>query len=577
MSKKYNAPTLIIIFCFVVSIGGLYNNLIYSTPDFNIMVIKQLFDPLNLGWVINGGRSLFQVNGLSYINAIFEGLLLTGVILYVTSKHRESRLIRFVMAIILLSNVLSFTYSLARFCFLIAPWHLKPKDLLFDAFFYIANLFWIYISYQILRYFNTQKELQVEFYEENSTQQLYFTDASLWDRAFHPFIDLIVCIMLFSPLMQFYIFKSSGGGYSFGFPSVSKLTFYVMIILCRLLYYLLFETVLGVTPGKLLTETRVINNEGKKPSPVNVAGRTFLRLIPFEALSFFGYKGLHDKLSNTSVVEEKKTGVRGVYYLWVIPAMMMIVYFYGNIQKEYNQYKEKQVFNAKLDQRDNELKNKLQNLTTNDVIALNSAESQNMAEMTTRTFLKAEKIGQDSITFSIVVVHSPDYEEVPEAVIEKAYSAAKSALPRVTFCRRAILAALRQHGETYMNTPDNVIPLTVNNLKYTVKSIDTYFMANITLGLSHDYGPHYFSIDVANNGWKADLINVQVLEGDIKITTPLPLHLNSKGRILEGTTNGSANDYKLYLTVLDTLNRTQLYEVDGNAGQGTSLSIKKIR
>jgi len=345
-----------------------------------------------------------------------------------------------------------------------------------------------------------------------------------------------------------------------------------MIILCRLLYYLLFETVLGVTPGKLLTETRVINNEGKKPSPVNVAGRTFLRLIPFEALSFFGYKGLHDKLSNTSVVEEKKTGVRGVYYLWVIPAMMMIVYFYGNIQKEYNQYKEKQVFNAKLDQRDNELKNKLQNLTTNDVIALNSAESQNMAEMTTRTFLKAEKIGQDSITFSIVVVHSPDYEEVPEAVIEKAYSAAKSALPRVTFCRRAILAALRQHGETYMNTPDNVIPLT-----YTVKSIDTYFMANITLGLSHDYGPHYFSIDVANNGWKADLINVQVLEGDIKITTPLPLHLNSKGRILEGTTNGSANDYKLYLTVLDTLNRTQLYEVDGNAGQGTSLSIKKIR
>jgi len=63
----------------------------------------------------------------------------------------------------------------------------------------------------------------------------------------------------------------------------------------------------------------------------------------------------------------------------------------------------------------------------------------------------------------------------------------------------------------------------------------------------------------------------------MKITTPLPLHLNSKGSILAGTTSGSANDYKLYLTVLDTLNRTQLYEVDGSAGQGTSLSIKKIR
>jgi len=575
MSKKYNAPTLIIIFCFVVSIGSLFNNLMYSTIDFNKILVKQLFNPLNLGWVFERSVS-FQVNGLNYIDAIFEGLLLTGAILYAISKRAESRLIRFVVAIIFLSNILSFVSSFAFFCFIKAPWHLSSKDLLIDGLFYAAHLCWIYISYKILQYFNSEKELQVEFYDGNGTQQPYFTDASLWQRVLHPVIDVVVSIMLFSPLMQLFIYIKSGS-YDMQFSSVSETVLFGMIVLSRLVYYLLFEAVLGITPAKLLTETRVINSEGKTPAPETIAGRTFLRLIPFESFSFFGYKGLHDKLSNTSVVKEKRIGVNGSYYLWVIPATIVIIFIYKPIQHGYTAYKNRQQFNLQRDLYYNELKGKLQKLIPNDFIALNSVESQNAEDMSTHFLLKVEKIGRDSVTFSVLSIHYPAGYEVPEADVEKAYSDAKETLPKVTLRKRALFAALQSYAYTYMNKPNNAIPLTINNSRYTIKSIDTYFMPNIMVFESYGYGANYFSIDLINKGWKADLINVQILEGDIKITTPLPLHLNSVGRHLNGTTSSSDIDYKLNLTILDTLNRKQLYEVDGNTAQGANLSIKKIR
>ena len=75
-------------------------------------------------------------------------------------------------------------------------------------------------------------------------------------------------------------------------------------------YYFILESSFGVTLGKLVTVTRVVNMHGQPPGIGQVAVRTLCRFIPFEPFSFFGSRayGWHDSLSDSYVV--KKGSVR---------------------------------------------------------------------------------------------------------------------------------------------------------------------------------------------------------------------------------------------------------------------------
>lgn len=71
-------------------------------------------------------------------------------------------------------------------------------------------------------------------------------------------------------------------------------------------YYFLFEFVWGRTPGKFALGTLVVNEHGGKPTVGQLIGRTASRFIPFEAVTFFGEAGAHDRLSGTRVVVRRK-------------------------------------------------------------------------------------------------------------------------------------------------------------------------------------------------------------------------------------------------------------------------------
>ncbi|MCA9153695.1 MAG: RDD family protein [Planctomycetales bacterium] len=71
-------------------------------------------------------------------------------------------------------------------------------------------------------------------------------------------------------------------------------------------YYILTEAVFQCSVGKLVTGTRVVNESGGRATFGQIIGRSFARLIPFEAFSFLGGNkpvGWHDKLSGTRVIE----------------------------------------------------------------------------------------------------------------------------------------------------------------------------------------------------------------------------------------------------------------------------------
>ncbi len=72
------------------------------------------------------------------------------------------------------------------------------------------------------------------------------------------------------------------------------------------LYFIICEYFLnGRTFGKLVTNTKVVMPNGNPPGFWPIIGRTILRYLPFEPLSFLlaGDDGWHDKLSGTIVIQ----------------------------------------------------------------------------------------------------------------------------------------------------------------------------------------------------------------------------------------------------------------------------------
>lgn len=96
----------------------------------------------------------------------------------------------------------------------------------------------------------------------------------------------------------------SGGlelGYSFRLGSMMYTVSYVNYFII-VGYYFLCELTMQRTIGKFATNSVVINEFAEAPESSSLIGRSFSRLVPFEAFSCFADRGWHDKWSNTYVV-----------------------------------------------------------------------------------------------------------------------------------------------------------------------------------------------------------------------------------------------------------------------------------
>jgi len=148
-----------------------------------------------------------------------------------------------------------------------------------------------------------------QIYYEGSNTKMITETASAGRRFLNYIIDLL-SFYIFSYIIGIYLGICSaifgfdiswlekmgvGGNYLFGF-------------VLMMIFYTFFEGFFAITPGKLLTGTKVVTENGEKPKFVNILGRTLCRFIPFDAFSFLGDSaiGWHDSISNTRVVKKKK-------------------------------------------------------------------------------------------------------------------------------------------------------------------------------------------------------------------------------------------------------------------------------
>lgn len=90
-----------------------------------------------------------------------------------------------------------------------------------------------------------------------------------------------------------------------GPPVVDNMKYLLLAMALNIVYFGLFESLTMRTPGKFVTNTMVVKNDGTKPDDVRIFLRTLCRLIPLEALSFLWSPGigLHDSFSKTRVVD----------------------------------------------------------------------------------------------------------------------------------------------------------------------------------------------------------------------------------------------------------------------------------
>ena len=128
------------------------------------------------------------------------------------------------------------------------------------------------------------------------------------NRRFVNFIvdQIVVRIIIFGFAFVFGMFLGSiGSDALLDDPVALNMIFIPLGLLLFLLYFVGMEAATGATIGKLLTGTKVVNEQGQKPSFGQIIGRSFARLIPFEPFSFFfgdNTTGWHDSLSKTKVI-----------------------------------------------------------------------------------------------------------------------------------------------------------------------------------------------------------------------------------------------------------------------------------
>jgi hypothetical protein len=141
-------------------------------------------------------------------------------------------------------------------------------------------------------------EKQIKYLFESvyqSYQGIRLLSCSKTVRGLNLLIDLLLILFL-----TIFCAKTlpSGFNQSYGF---------LIVLIIPFTYYLLFETVFGMTLGKLITGSIVVDNDGKRPSFYKILIRTVCRFwIGQIKSSFLNDDIFHDKISSTFVVNKNR-------------------------------------------------------------------------------------------------------------------------------------------------------------------------------------------------------------------------------------------------------------------------------
>lgn len=266
-------------------------------------------------------RNTFFDNGLNFLNILFYSFILIGIIIFYSSRKKDTRLISFTMSVVLVSNIFYFLMSVIYLFIYLMDYYNEASWWIFNILYILKSLILGFISFFVIKQIKAAQNKE-KVADISALDTIEY--ASVWQRFANYLIDSIICILIFSFYLFNIIYNSKNNDWID--PGNVKFIIYLSYFLFNVLYFLFFEIFFGSTPGKFLTQTSVIHNKGKNLNFKTIIIRSLSRHIPLEAFSFFGSSGgWHDILSNTSVIKEPNSGIRGSYYLWLIPFSLVLL------------------------------------------------------------------------------------------------------------------------------------------------------------------------------------------------------------------------------------------------------------
>lgn len=146
-----------------------------------------------------------------------------------------------------------------------------------------------------------------------ASETLALETAGRWRRFFNWLVDYVVLMLIAFVVMFVYGMTMAMTRNAAAIEQMQQpnpLRDYGVGFAITFAYYIAMEGLFGLTIGKLVTGTRVVNEKGGRPTFGQAVGRTLCRMIPFEPFSllFAGdgeARGWHDSIPRTYVVRKR--------------------------------------------------------------------------------------------------------------------------------------------------------------------------------------------------------------------------------------------------------------------------------
>ncbi|MBB6238942.1 putative RDD family membrane protein YckC [Pedobacter sp. AK013] len=252
-------------------------------------VIKRSDGTINFSWA-------------EYVSPILLILNLVGLMQFVLSKYERSGILRTFLQFNILLALIFHIFNAYRKIF---P-NLEPLEHANGPLGILDFIGYAYLIFEIYALITLQNSL-IPVLRSQEDGSFTFDDVNKPNRFLHRLFDLL------SIMMIYYFYLKIGSYYRIRFDeNRNYLVFfetkaYLPLTLFGFLYYLIFEGIFNTSIGKTIMGNMVVNNVAEKPSIIQRIGRTFARIIPFDALSYlFGERGWHDRIANTYVVKAMK-------------------------------------------------------------------------------------------------------------------------------------------------------------------------------------------------------------------------------------------------------------------------------
>jgi uncharacterized RDD family membrane protein YckC len=489
----------------------------------------------------------------NYFNVAFYCLMLMGAFLFWRKGSREIRLLRISYSLLLLVNVL---YALNSIVGIIT----NPKALLTVygfafLFVYMKIAVVLYISWFGLKTLNGLREIGVEGIGDLGQT----VKASRWHRFFHFVVDTILASVIFFPFFQTYAADflqkiAEGMG--------ERTAIFLMLLVSRMLYYPFYEFLFSATPAKFFSETRVVNRRKEAISLDQSIYRTLSRFAPFEAFSFLGDEdGWHDRWTDTTVVKEAREGVKGIRYLMIIPAALVLGAMGWTGYTLYEDHRREVYERNSHNEHVARLEEGLGRLSTNTIIHLERDGYHDV-------YLKPEEIINDDLYCS---VYEPESSALSPYSAGEYYKRNQYSLNKVMINRKQLLETCpKEYGKEVISRK---ISLLQDDKSYVVKEVFDLDLPLIRSTGSGARGGSDLTLSIENCGWGGTLKEVRNISGSATFGAyaPLPMKLRPAGEnsfncaqfSLQSSNYEGGDRYMFQFTITDINGRDHVYEVDG--------------